>query len=258
MATHPAFPRVRLFGSVDMDDKHPKGVSVQQHVKRGPVHLVSFNDVQGQSKKTGTRSPTTRVVEAGISATEGLETKPEVLPRRRPEFVKNKEKINSTIPRKRPYEADKEELLVKRRCDTDKERRQQIRDRDVRRLPGTGQCLGEHHGDIDRVDYVKSLTDGALASVLCEVASRSGFQSFEKDWKQALLTAISMIFGGDDETKANVKNNQYADMFAPKFNVLYSHYIHGMRGLCMDMMKKIFDEEQLQKKVQEEDTMTTA
>ena len=52
MATHPAFPRVRLFGSVDMDDKHPKGVSVQQHVKRGPVHLVSFNDVQGQSKKT--------------------------------------------------------------------------------------------------------------------------------------------------------------------------------------------------------------
>ena len=149
-------------------------------------------------------------------------------------------------------------MLVKCRRDTTTDRRQHKIDRGVRRLPGTGQCLGEHHGDRDRVAYVKSLTDGALASVLCEVASRSGFQSFEKDWKQALLTAISMMFGGDDETKANVKNNQYVDMFAPKFNVLYSHYIHGMRGLCMDMMKKIFDEEQLQKKVQEEDTMTTA
>ena len=164
------------------------------------------------------------------------------------------------MPRKRRCEADAEvpQVTWKRRCEADRERRQLTRDHDVHRLPGTVQCIGECHGDRDRVAYMKSLSDGALASVLCEIASRSGLQSFEKDWKQALLTAISMMFGGDDETKANVKNNQYVDMFAPKFNVLYSHYIHGMRGLCMDMMKKIFDEEQLQKKVQEEDTMTTA
>ena len=128
------------------------------------------------------------------------------------------------------------------------------------RLPGRLQCIGERHGDSDPIAYVKSPSDGVLASMLCQVASTRGSvdasserDQCAKDWKQGLLTAFRRMFDGDDETKANVENYQILDMAAAKLSVLHSHYMHAVRGTFNELWDRL---DALEKK--DTHTMTTA